>query len=128
MRGKGLILITAALFLAGATWASPPQYGYEGKWGSYGTGNRQFKSPEDVAVAYEGNSRIQYFTPSGSYLGKWGSYGTGNGRFNGTYAVAVASSGNVYVADNNNHRVQYFKLTNVAVVPASLGRVKALFR
>ena len=63
------------------------------------------------------------------YEGQWGSYGTGNGQFDSPMGVNVApASGNVYVADTYNHRVQYFKWENTAVVPASLGRVKALFK
>jgi DNA-binding beta-propeller fold protein YncE len=43
--------------------------------------------------------------------------------------VAVTEDGGrVYVTDAFNHRVQYFRVANPAVAPASLGRVKALFR
>jgi DNA-binding beta-propeller fold protein YncE len=34
----------------------------------------------------------------------------------------------VYVADSGNTRVQYFDESGVAVVPSSLGRIRALFR
>nr|NIT35321.1 6-bladed beta-propeller [candidate division Zixibacteria bacterium] len=114
MNGKGLVLITAAFFLAAAAGAA---YEYAGKWGSKGTGNGQFSNPAGVAVgpwggnvyvAGTGNHRIQYFTSSGSYLGKWGSRGRGNGQFDYPTDVAKASNGNVYVADSWNHRIQYF--------------------
>jgi DNA-binding beta-propeller fold protein YncE len=63
------------------------------------------------------------------YEGKWDSYGSGNGQFDLPLGVAVTPDGAyVYVADTENHRVQYFDQTNTAVVPASLGRVKALFK
>jgi DNA-binding beta-propeller fold protein YncE len=106
-------------------------------WGSYGSGNGQFNMPFDIAVAPNGyvfvadygNDRIQYFTASGSFLGKWGSTGSGPGQFRGPWAVAFNADGSrLYVADNKNCRVQYFKWVNVNVGPASLGRVKALFR
>ena len=43
--------------------------------------------------------------------------------------VAVTPNGAyVYVADDGNDRVQYFKWVSVAFAPASLGRVKALFK
>ncbi len=109
---------------------------YLGKWGSKGTGNGQFNGPLGVAVAPNGNvcvadrqnHRIQYFTPTGSFLEKWGSYGTGNGQFYLPCAVAFNAAGDpVYISDGGNDRVQYFKWVTVAVVPTSLGRVKALF-
>jgi DNA-binding beta-propeller fold protein YncE len=34
----------------------------------------------------------------------------------------------VYVADAGNNRIQYFKRVEPGVAPASLGKVKALFR
>ena len=62
------------------------------------------------------------------YKGQFGSRGSGNGEFSNPADVAVGPNGYIYVADNGNNRVQYFKVTNPAVEPASLGRVKALFR
>ena len=38
-----------------------------------------------------------------------GTFGSGNGQFNASYGVAVDSSGNVYVADQQNHRIQKFR-------------------
>ena len=135
MKGKGVVLITAAFFLAGAAGAA---YEYAGKWGSGGSGNGQFDGPWGVALASSGNvyvadfnnHRIQYFTSSGSFLGKWGSHGSGNGQFHYPVGVAVTPNGAyVYVADEGHNRVQYFvDDQQVAVAPASLGRVKALFR
>ena len=181
MKGKGVILIAAAFFLAGAAWSSPPRYVYEGKWGSAGTANGLFSYPRGVAVAANGNvyvadatnRRVQYFTAAGSFLGKWGTYGTGDGQFtlptavafspggyvfvtdrhriqyftsSGSYvgqwgqrgegngeftdpeALGLRSDARIYVVDRRNNRVQYFKQENPAVAPASLGRVKALFK
>jgi len=110
-----------------------------GKWGSVGSGNGQFYWPEGVAfapargyvyVADSANDRIQYFTPSGSFLGKWGSSGYGNGQFRHPEGVAFApASGYVFVSDYGNHRIQYFRWrSEPAVAPASVGKIKALFR
>jgi tripartite motif-containing protein 71 len=45
------------------------------------------------------------------YAGQWGTYGTGPGQFYRPVGIAVAPNGNVYVADFNNHRIQYFTAT-----------------
>ena len=48
--------------------------------------------------------------PQYEYAGKWGSPGSGNGEFNGPYYLAMSPDGKrVYVADQMNNRVQYFK-------------------
>jgi sugar lactone lactonase YvrE len=91
-------------------------------WGSYGSGDGEFRGPYDVAAAPNGgvyvtdhnNSRIQYFTAAGSFLGAWGTYGPANGEFNYATAVAASSRGPIYVADAGivvkvgNDRVQVF--------------------
>jgi tripartite motif-containing protein 71 len=106
-------------------------------WGSRGNGNGEFKYPAGLGitadgtifVADTGNDRVQYFTAKGAFLGKWGSYGAGNGEFDYLIAVAARPSGSrVYVADTDNHRIQYFNRNEPSVAPASLGKVKALFR
>jgi len=123
-----------AVALAGAAFGA---WTYEGKWGSYGAGNGLFNAPRGVAAAPGGNvyvadwnnSRIQYFTATGSYLGKWGTYGSGNGQFNSAEGLNFNITGSrIYVADEINFRIQYFNRNQPAVEPASLGRVKALFR
>jgi DNA-binding beta-propeller fold protein YncE len=43
---------------------------------------------------------------------KWGTQGSGDGQFNGPQGIAVDASGNVYVADQQNHRIQKFQLSN----------------
>jgi DNA-binding beta-propeller fold protein YncE len=107
-----------------------------GKWGSYGTGNGEFIGPFGVAVSDDGRvfvaeydgERVQYFTSTGSFLGKWGKRGGMKGEFLGPADVAVTADGGlVYVVETFNHRVQYFRWSEPAVVPTSLGRIKALF-
>jgi len=86
------------------------------KWGSYGSGNRQFNSPYGVAVDSVGNvyvsdtynDRIQKFDAGGNFLSKWGSPGLDDGQFYSPHGVAVDSVGNVYVSDTYSDRIQKF--------------------
>ncbi|WP_440950743.1 PKD domain-containing protein [Methanosphaerula subterraneus] len=91
-------------------------------WGSFGTGDNQFKQPWGVAVDSAGNvyvtdywnHRVQKFTSSGGYITQWGGIGTGDGQFATSTpmgGLAVDSAGNVYVADQNNNRIQKFSST-----------------
>lgn len=92
-------------------------YSFIRKWGSYGTGDGQFKRVHDLdfdpsekylyVVDRDGN-RIQVFDKMGTFLFKWGSEGTGKGQFNVPYSVDVDFQGNVWVADRGNHRIQKF--------------------
>ncbi|MDD3141038.1 MAG: 6-bladed beta-propeller [Lachnospiraceae bacterium] len=43
-----------------------------------------------------------------NFVTKWGSEGSGNGQFGYPHGITVDSSGNVYVADQQNHRIQKF--------------------
>ncbi len=85
-------------------------------WGSNGTGDGQFASPRNLAVAPDGriyvadsgNHRIQVFDKDGNFLFKWGSSGTGNSQFNEPWGITVNKDGFVFVTDTWNHRVQVF--------------------
>jgi DNA-binding beta-propeller fold protein YncE len=45
----------------------------------------------------------------------WGSTGPGDGQFNRPVGVAVDIGGNVYVADQNNNRIQTFSGSGVFI-------------
>jgi tripartite motif-containing protein 71 len=81
-----------------------------------------------VFVACSGDNVVRYYTASGSLLGSWGGQGSGPGQFNQPNDVALTAGGKrVYVADRYNYRIQFF-VDDTAITPASLGRVKALFK
>jgi uncharacterized protein (TIGR03663 family) len=101
--------------------ASPYQAAWQDKApslsvGSAGTGDAQFASPRDVAVAANGdvyvsdsgNNRIEVFDSQGQFKFAWGAMGSGSGQFNEPWGLAIAPNGDVYVADTWNHRVQVF--------------------
>jgi len=108
-----------------------------GGWGASGSGAGRFEQPYGLDVGPEGtvyvadqyNNRVQYFTATGSLLGIIGKRGSGNGELYYPVDVAVSADGKrLYVVEAGNDRVQYFRWSDPAVSPASLGRVKALFR
>ena len=92
-------------------------------WGSYGSGDGQFKIPMGIAVdsagsvyvtEYMGN-RIQKFTKDGVYIFTWGRTPSKNGEFSNPRGVAVDSAGGVYVADTYNDRIQKFTSEGVFI-------------
>ncbi len=88
--------------------------------GSPGSADGQFHYPwglavdddDNLYVADNYNHRIQKFSSSGAFITKWGlpdsNDASPGGYFENPTEVAVDSSGNVYVADNNNYRLQKF--------------------
>jgi PKD repeat protein len=93
------------------------------KWGTYGSGNGQFKNPDGVAVDSSGNvyvadnynCRIQKFSSIGIFLAKWGSKGYEDGQFQYPQGIAADLSGNVYVTDTGSYRIQKFNATRAFI-------------
>ncbi|HEX4838574.1 MAG TPA: SMP-30/gluconolactonase/LRE family protein [Solirubrobacteraceae bacterium] len=97
---------------------------YAGTFGSEGTGNGQFKGPQDIAsamfertdfphVADGGNNRVEEFEQEGYfgtvYVTKFGSEGTSEGQFKEPKGIAVdGATNNVWVADTSNNRLEEF--------------------
>ena len=69
-----------------------------------------------VLVADDDNHRVVEFLPDGTYVRQIGSYGVGDGQFRFPYDVGVDAHQprQLYVADNNNHRVQAFDFATLA--------------
>jgi tripartite motif-containing protein 71 len=103
MKRVVFFLAAPAAFAAWGEWV------FEGRWGSYGSGERQFDSPYgiavgpygDVYVADSGNDRVSNFTANGSFGGKV------KYSLKGPMGVAVAPDGRLFIADTLNHRVVY---------------------
>ncbi len=104
-------------------------------WGSHGdcsagtcsdpAYNSRFNYPQGIAVdprtehvlvADDDNHRVVEYLPDGTYVRQVGTYGTGNGQFRFPYDVGVDAHDprQLYVADNNNHRVQAFDFASFA--------------
>ena len=50
---------------------------------------------------------------SATFVRQWGGSGSGNGQFHGTHAVSFSPIFRIYVADEANHRIQYFGMDGV---------------
>jgi DNA-binding beta-propeller fold protein YncE len=132
------VMYAAAIALGIAAVSVSAEWVYEGQWGSAGAADGQFDNAVSIAVAPNGNvyvgegaatSRVQYFTPTGSFLGTWGKSGGMKGEFLGPLDLAFTAAGDrVYVVEELNCRVQYFRWSDPAVVPTSLGKIKTLFQ
>ncbi len=107
-----------------------PSGSFLGRW------DLPFEEPRYLTVSPTGpvfltetaGHRVWFYSRSGSLLGRWGSEGWGPGQFDYPTGLAVSVTGaRIYITDLS-FRVQYFNRNKPAVAPASLGRVKALFR
>jgi DNA-binding beta-propeller fold protein YncE len=90
---------------------------YQFQFGSEGSLNGQFNTPNSVTVDDTGqiyvtdqspNHRVQVFDSAGNFRFKFGSMGSGNGQFVIPIDVAIVETGDIYVADHRNNRVQVF--------------------
>jgi len=79
----------------------PTRVSFNTRWGSFGTGDSQFKNPWDIAISRDGevfvtdtdNRRVQVFNESGSFIRKWGSTGNGSEQFQEPRGVGVNQDG-----------------------------------
>src|SRR4029079_2090788 len=88
------------------------------QFGSFGTGNGQFKQPHGAAfddqdrlfVVDTNNHRVEVFNASGGFLFKFGSQGTGPGQFAGDMrGLAIdKTNGWVYVVDAEGNKISKF--------------------
>jgi outer membrane protein assembly factor BamB len=95
-------------------------------WTSYSNQGAEFSSPNNMAVAPNGdlwivdagNNRIKILGPDGKYEETWGEFGTGDGQINffrlqnaplaAVGGIAIAPDGSFYIADTGNQRIQKF--------------------
>ncbi len=126
MRTRLAILLLPVFLLAALVAAQPAAaaFGFVTKWGSNGTANGQFKSPDDVATDTLGNvyvielsgNRVQKFATNGAFIWKSGTTGSGNGQFSTPAEVATDNNGRVWIAEQGNSRVQALSQANGSYV------------
>ena len=88
---------------------------YVSMFGSYGSGNGEFKHPWDISfdtagqcyVADNSNGRVQVFTEDGQYLRQFGMKGKGQGEIGYCPSIAIDCD-IVYIAVRENSRVSLF--------------------
>jgi hypothetical protein len=87
------------------------------RFGSFGSGQGQFKQPCGIALDHKGrlfvvdrlNHRVQVFSDSsGGFLFQFGSQGADSGRFNSPTGITITPNGLVWVSDTRNNQVQVF--------------------
>ena len=89
------------------------------EWGEYGTGEKQFVYPTDVAIGPDGEyfiteygvdaERLHVFDAKQAFARQWGSHGDQAGQFARAMSLTRVDD-RLYVADTANHRVQCFSL------------------
>jgi RHS repeat-associated protein len=117
-RPGGIVVSGGHVYVADSGNNRVEEFGTEGayvaQFGSKGSGNGQFSTPNgmaadsagDLYVTDVGNDRIEEFSSSGVYITQFGKAGAGNSEFDDPEGVAVNAAGEAYVVDSENSRVQ----------------------
>jgi NHL repeat len=115
-----LTVVMAVLGSPAPATAADPGFQFLTAWGSLGSGEGEFNAIQEVEVTpggevytvETGNQRVQRFSADGDFKLRWGNPGPGGsaqpGQFNGPQDIAVGADSRVYVADADNHRIQWF--------------------
>ena len=102
-----------------------PDLTFSHSFGSEGSANGQFQSPNDIAIDSQGlvyvadydNHCIQKFSPDGKFVGQFGTEGSGPGQLNSPSGITIdtVATGLVYVSEYGNNRISVFTSDGVFV-------------
>jgi len=67
-----------------------------------------FVSPDDYILTDDNNYSLVVYSPTHQMIVKLGKCGNRKGQFNGICGIAINSCGTIFIAENNNKRLQYF--------------------
>jgi RHS repeat-associated protein len=92
-------------------------------FGTSGSGEEQFKEPQDLAFGAEGNlyvtdtgnNRIDEYSAVAKHIRNFGKEGTGTGQLKIPHGLATDSAGDVWVADAGNNRIEEFGSTGTYI-------------
>ncbi|MCA9878066.1 MAG: NHL repeat-containing protein [Thermomicrobiales bacterium] len=113
----------------------PTRVSFNTRWGSFGTGNNQFRNPWDIAISRDGevfvtdtdNRRVQVFDESGGFIRAWGGAGNGSEQFQEPRGVGANQDGSrtrILVSDpgmnSDSRRLRRFNTTGGMV--SEMGR------
>ena len=117
-----------------------PDLTFSNSFGSYGSGDGEFKVPYDVAFDSTGkvyvadcrNNRIQVFTAEGKYLRQFGRWGSEKGELSQPTSISIDRDDVLYVAEAGNNRISLFKcdgqfLTSFGSYGSALGQFNGPF-
>ena len=81
-------------------------------WGSFGSGEGQFKNPTGILVdskyvhvADTDNSRIQTFDKDGNFIRSWGKSGISSQSLKSPVSISTDSSGNFLISDSSLDKI-----------------------
>lgn len=127
-REKIQIIMGILVFMMIISWLATgvraqDNYSYVTKWGTYGEGEGEFRTPVyatvdavgNIYVTESRNNRVQIFDNTGQFISTWKTRDPKTGKLFTPKGIASDASGNIYLTDTSNHRVWKFSRSGVYI-------------